>query len=64
MNKKLIIGLVILVVVLIGIQMSSDKEAVAPTADNTDAMNTELSSLDAIDLEADLKAMDADLESL
>lgn len=64
MNKKLIIGLVVIVIVLIGIQMSGDKQAVAPTGDTTETMNTELSSLDTLDLEADLKSMDADLETL
>jgi hypothetical protein len=64
MNKKVVIGAAVVIVVLLALWMNASKKVVAPEVTTTDEFSQELSGLDSVNLEADLKAMDADLNTL
>ncbi len=66
MNKKVILGIVVLIVAVFA-WWSSDSMPVSAPTDATLAegeFSSELSGLDQVDLEADLNALDADLNAL
>lgn len=64
MNKKALIGVLVVVVIVLAWWMNSSKTVTAPEAATTDEFSAELTGLDSVDMEADLKAMDADLNTL
>lgn len=64
MNKKALIGVLVVVVIVLAWWMNSSKTVTAPESATTNEFSQELSGLDSVNLEADLKAMDADLNTL
>lgn len=63
MNKKVILGIVVLIVAVFA-WWSSDSVPVSAPTDAGGEFATELTGLDQVDLEADLNALDADLNAL
>jgi len=65
MNKKVITGIVIVLVILAAWWVNSAKKVEAPGDDVvTNEYTQELDGLNAVDLEVDLQAIDVNLEKL
>lgn len=65
MNKKVLVGLVVLIVVVLAWWMLASRQVSAPADSGApEQISADLSGLDTLDLEADLQALDADLDQL
>lgn len=62
MNKKTLIAVVVIVVLLLAYWMMQ-KPAVAPTANEND-LSAEVNQLGDVNLDADLQALDSEIEKL
>ena len=65
MNKKLILLVIAIAVVVLGVLLSKSKqEAVAPAEDSTAMISKELGALEVNDLDKEFQAIDTDLQGL
>jgi hypothetical protein len=64
MNKKIILGILIVLALILIVRMFNAQPVAAPTADTNASLSQELSGLDSVDLDTELKAMDTDLGAL
>lgn len=67
MNKKIILLVIAIAIVVLGVILSRSKvsqEAVAPAEDSTAMISKELGALEVSDLDKEFQAIDADLQGL
>jgi hypothetical protein len=64
MNKKLVIGILIIFALIVVMRMFNATPAAAPTEETGASLSQELAGLDSVELDAELKTMDADLGGL